>query len=59
MKALRLLGEINVIFEVREIRNSNEDVLPPQPASVGGRLREFVEDWKGVKYLDQGVQTSV
>ena len=27
---------------------SNEDVLPPQPAPVGGRLSEFVEGWKPI-----------
>ena len=45
MIPLRLLGDIDVIFEgeVKKIRNSNEGALPPQLASVGGRLSKFVE----------------
>ena len=49
MKPLGPLTEINVVFEgkVKEIRN-NEGLLPPQPASVGGRLNKFVEGWKRI-----------
>ena len=27
----------------------NEDVLPPQPTPVGGRLSEIVEGWKSIR----------
>ena len=35
-------------FEGKVKVKSNEGVLPPQPAAVGGRLSEFVEGWKRI-----------
>ena len=59
------LKKTNIIFEAKVKVKSNEGVLPPQPAAVGGRLSEFVEGWKHIssdplclKYHSQAVQTS-
>ena len=45
---LKPLGKTNVIFGGKVNVKSNGDVLPPQPAPVGGRLSEFVEGWKRI-----------
>ena len=49
MKPQRPLRKTSVIFEgeVRETKN-NEDVLPPQPTPVRGKLSEYVEGWKRI-----------
>ena len=48
MKPLKPPERTNVTFEGKVKVKSNEGVLPPQPAAVGGRLSEFVEGWKRI-----------